>query len=314
MNRAFLLAALVAVSLGAFSGCSKDNTTEATQTEEEFITQVSTGQETASADLFSSDKDALDEGAQLKAAIKGLKKEGLAPITPLRYGRIIDNVTRSVTRPITKQGDTLVIANVKAVFTGRFVIQALSGVDTVLVEKPYVETVERNVRFVRVANTRHPRLNWKLDGVSVLHGGTATQGIAITSLEVVTPTQTFTVTDPDAYWMQIDRSWIRRMPVLNNVPVTLRLTVESAKSDSDIVTLHYQPGTFGLHHAPFLLSSETQNGGTYTRVYEKSWTISGSARKYAHFMVSATTRESLLDNGTGNFSSVVWGIPYKPAE
>ena len=104
------------------------------------------------------------------------------------------------------------------------------------------------------------------------------------------------------------------MPVLNNVPVTVRVTVLSAKADSDIVTLHYLPGTFGLHHVPFLLKSTTQSGSNFIRVYEKSWTISGSVRKYAHFMVSATTRESLLDNATDNFSSVVWGIPYKPAE
>jgi hypothetical protein len=62
------------------------------------------------------------------------------------------------------------------------------------------------------------------------------------------------------------------------------------------------------------MKSETQVSGGYERVFEKSWTVSGSVRKFAHLMVSATTKASLYDNTVSNFSSAVWGIPYKPAE
>ncbi|MBL0174441.1 MAG: hypothetical protein IPP94_04095 [Ignavibacteria bacterium] len=313
-KHATILLSAFAATVLLFAGCSKDNPTEANLTDEEFFNYIATGQDANSQDLFSTDQDALDESAQLKALIPGLKKQGLTPITPIRYGRRIESVSRSIIRPITKQGDSIAIAEVQVVFTGKFLIQALSGVDTVIVQKPYTETIHRSVRFERIANTNRPRLNWRLDGVSILNGGTANPVLSITSVEVVTPSQTFLVTDPDAYWMQIDRWWLRHMPVLNNVAVTVRVTVQSAQPDSDIVTLHKQPGTFGLHHEPFLLVSSTPNGTGYARVYEKSWTISGKARKFAHFMVSATTRESLYDNATTNFSSVVWGIPYKPAE
>ena len=311
-HRGLLYLALASIfMLAVFQGCSKDDPVEANESEEMFFTSVGLGNQSDSKDLFLTDAEALDEWSQLKSLIPGLKKSALAPLTPLRWGRRIDSTSRMLVRPITKSGDTVAIATIRTVFNGRFIVQGISGVDTVVIHKPYVETVERSVRFERIANTQYPRLNWKLDAVSVLNGGTVNPPLAITKVEVVLPNETFTVTDPDTYFMQILRRWLRGMPTINNVPVTLRVTVQSPKTDADIVTVHHLPGAFGLHHSPMPMISETQNGGGYLRVFEKSWTISGNARKFANLMVSATTKESLHDNTVTNFASVVWGIPYK---
>lgn len=310
-SAAFRLPLLAIATFLLIAGCADDNADEPNQTDEEYFQAVGTGQDAATKDLFTTDAESMDDTDELKELIPTLNKGALSPITPIRFGRRIESVTRSLTRPVTRSGDTIVIANVVTTFTGRFVIQALSGPDTVVIQKPYTETLERNLRFERVARTRYPRLNWRLDAVSVVNGGTSGAAATITTVEVDSPNKTFTVTDPDTYFLQLDKWWIRLLPVLNNVPVTVRVTVQSPKTDAEIVTLHTLPGTFGLHHAPFTLASETQIGSTYTRVYEKSWTISGSIRKYAHIMVSATTRESLYDDALTNFSSATWGVPYK---
>lgn len=301
---------LCAAMLLLLAGC-KDSIDEPVGTDEDYFSSVVTGQEDTLSDFAGSEVEALDEGAVLRSLIPGLAKSGAAPVTPLRYGRIIDSVRRSLTRPITRFGDTIAIANVHVTINGRYIVQALSGVDTVVIRKPYTEVLECNFRFERIASTRYPRRNWRLDAVSVIGGGTTNAAAVITELRVTTPNTTFIVTDPGNYYLQLTRWWLRLLPVLNNVPVTMQVTVQSTKADEDLVTLHYLPGTFGLHHTPFAKISEAQNGGTYTRVYEKSWTVSGSIRRYAHLMVSATTRESLYDDATGNFSSTTWGIPYK---
>ncbi len=312
MKHCSLFPVMFALSiLSLVSGCSKDNSTEPVGSEEELFAAFAAGQDDATRDLFLTDVEALDETTALKALLPNLQKAGLAPITPLRWGRRIDSVSRALSRPITMLGDTMAIAHVTATINGRFIIQAFDGQDTVVIQKPYTETLVRNLRFERVARTRYARLNWRLDAVSVINGGTASPAANITKVEVVGPNNTLVVTDPDNYFLELERRWVRQLPVFNNVPVTIKVTVESSKPDAEIVALHHLPGTFGLHHTPFTMSSETQNAATWTRVYEKSWTISGSIRKFAHLMVSATTRESLHDNGTGNFSSTVWGIPYK---
>lgn len=309
--------AVSALAMLLITGCSKDDPVDANENEEALFLSYGAGNETDTKDAFVTDMEALDETQELKALISGLRKSTAAPVTPIRWGRRIDSVRRVLLRPIVKQGDTIAIATVQTTFNGRFIVQALSGVDTVVIQKPYTEIVSRSLRFERIAHTNRPRLNWRLDAINVLSGGTGDplmptiRNIAIQQVEVVLPNETLTVTDPTTYFMQFNRRWLRGLPVLNNLQVTLRVTVLSEKSEADIVTLHKLPGAFGLHHTPLTMVSETQSGSKYLRVFEHTWTISGSAKKYANLMVSATTKESLYDNATTNFSSVVWGIPYK---
>ncbi len=300
--------------LAGLGGCSKDSPTDTSVTDQQYFQEVASGNDAATQDLATTDMEALDETSALNALLVLHKGVSFAPVTPLRWGRKIESVTRTVTRSAINPGDTMATANVKITFTGKFIIQALAGTDTVVIQKPYTETLERNLRFEKIRNTQNPRLNWRLAAISVANGGTATTGISITSVQVITPKDTFTVVDPNNYYMEIDRWWRHPMPVLHNVPVTLRVTVQSASADQDLVTLHYLPGVFGLHHTPLTMTSETPVSGGYQRVFEKSWTLNGYARKFAHIMLSATTKASLYDDAVSNFSSAVWGIPYKPAE
>ncbi len=308
--------AAMILAIVVFTNCSKESPTEPITTDAAYFSSVVTGNDATTSDLIVSDYQALDESTQLLALkIKITKELVSAGITPLHWGRVISSATRTITKPTVTQADTVAVVAAKVTFTGNFVIQCLSGADTVVIKKPFTESIDRNLKFLRVARTRFPRLNWMLDAVSVAAGGTDNAVISITKVEVVAPNNTFTVTDPLNYYMQVDRWWMpHHFPVFQNASITLRVTVQSAQADTDLVTLHYMPGTFGLHHVPFTMSSETNNGGTFTRVYEKTWTVSGSAKKYAHLMISATTKASLYTDDTSNFSSVVWGIPYKTSQ
>jgi hypothetical protein len=308
--------AAMILAIVVFTNCSKESPTEPITTDAAYFTSVVTGNDATTSDLILSDYQALDESAQLQALkIKITKELAGAAITPLHWGRVISSASRTITKPTVTQADTVAIVAANVTFTGNFVIQALSGADTVVIKKPFTESLDRNLKFVRVARTKFPRLNWALDAVSIAAGGTDNPAISITQVELVAPNNTFTVTDPLSYYMQIDRWWMpHHFPVLQNASITLRVTVQSAQADTDIVTLHYAPGAFGLHNVPFTMTSETNNGGTFTRVYEKTWTVSGSAKKFASLMVSATTKASLYNDDLSNFSSVLWGIPYKTSQ
>jgi len=307
--------AAMLLAIVVFTNCTKESPTEPITSDAAYFTSVVTGNDATTTDLIVSDYQALDESAQLLALkIKITKELVSSGITPLHWGRVISSASRTITKPAVTQADTIAIVAAKVTFSGNFIIQGLSGADTVVIKKPFTESIDRNLKFLRVARTRFPRLNWALDAISVAAGGTDNAAISITKVEVVAPNNTFTVTDPLNYYMQIDRWWMRHIPVLQNVSITLRVTVQSAQADTDLVTLHYAPGTFGLHNAPFTMTTETNNGGTFTRVYEKTWTVTGSVKKFAHLMISATTKASLYNDDTSNFNSVVWGIPYKTSQ
>lgn len=249
-----------------------------------------------------------------------------AAVTPLRFGRFITSVTKTVETTI-EPGDTTAIAHVTKDITGVFKILTVTAAnETVLVEKPFNDVSERNVVFKRVA--RNPVRfwrNWIPVASSLVQGGTVPPDnlITITKLELITATGTIEITEPQEYYLRY--GWARMGQVREalqkgEVPeftggqeVGIRVTLESTSPDTDLVAVRY--GFMGLHwkRFPMTMVEEVNNGGVYARVYETTRT----RPVYMHFHrgwftmgIDAVTRETLFDD-SAPYSASWWGVPYR---
>jgi hypothetical protein len=244
----------------------------------------------------------------------------LADITPLRFGRIITSITRTVTVTV-QPGDSMAIALVAKDIIGVFKIRAINTTgDTILVEKPFNDHSTRKVIFKRVQReTRRYWLNWIPIATSLVDGGTVAPNnlIDISKVEMFLPNgDTITVTEPNEYFLRY--KWItgwhfgrRDLPVfLPGQEVKLRVTLTSASADTDFVALRFGFDMFHKRRAHLQIVSEVNNGdGTYTRVYEKTW-LTHPHPGYFHAGVDAMTKGT-VHNDTEPYSVSWWGIPYR---
>ena len=242
-----------------------------------------------------------------------------AAITPLRFGRFVTSVTRTLTT--TMQGDTIAIVHVdRDVFGTLKILTKINGADSII-QKPFHDHTVRNVVFRRF--DRNPVKfwqNWLPVATSLVDGGTVPPNdkIHIVKLQLFAPNgDTIAVTDPSNTYFRY--KWLQRIfnAAKGNVPefmggqmVRLQATVESTSPDTDLVALRYGFNLIQKRRVLMSLVSETNNGGVYTRVYEKSWA--------AHFHpglfnagVDAATKETLFDSDTTKYSVSWWGIPYR---
>ncbi len=309
-------AALIAIGIGCKS------TTEPSETDQLYYQSVVNGSDAATSDIATSDAAALsdDQFASIAtapaSAVPSIQSVADNGFVPIKWRRHITDVTRSITK-ITTQGDTVAIVQVEVTFTGSLqIVGTLNGVpDTV--SKPFTESTHRLYRFVRIANTNHPRQNWKLDAVSVLEGGTANSTIAISKIEVLPPTgDTLSVTDPDTYFMHVEKGWMKKLPMWGfNWSVVVNVTVNSPSADTDYVFAHYVPkDNKGIHRNPLQLVSMTANGSMYTKVYSATFIIPGNDKKFSHVVFSATTRATLQSADSTQIATSIWGVPYKTSE
>jgi hypothetical protein len=249
-----------------------------------------------------------------------------AAVTPIRFGRMITGITKTVETTF-EPGDDFAIAHITKDITGVFKILAVTAEnETLMVEKPFNDKSERNVMFTRVA--RDPRRfwrNWVPVSTSLVKGGTVPPNdlVQITKLELITPESTIVIVDPLTHYMYYGWMGMHQMREAlkqGDVPqfvggqaVTVRVTLTSPKTDPDFVAIRY--GYMGLHwkRFPMELIQETPNGGMWTRVYETT----GTRPVYMHFHrgwfnlgIDAVTHETLYDD-EAPYSASWWGIPYR---
>jgi hypothetical protein len=244
-----------------------------------------------------------------------------APVTPLRWARFVSGVTRTVTTTILP-GDTMAVAHIEKTITGTFRIKGTEGNVDTIISKPFTDKAVRNL-LMRKVNLLDTAV-WRPSATSLVDGGTnpppANNQITITQVQVFTPTDTVTITDPIAYylryrWLPFHSGEKKDCPEFKGGDkVIIQATVVSASADTDLVALRYGFG-FGYALAPgrrqhMTLISQTQNGdGTFTRVYQATW--------FSHFFtgffnagVDAVTRGTLYDDSLP-YSASWWGIPYR---
>jgi hypothetical protein len=290
-----------------FAGCQRSingPTGPLTEAEKQQITQT-----IASDPLFTSDASTLnDDGAAMALG----KTE--APIYPRAWGRKITSVDRLV--EFETPNDTTTIATVTHTIAGNVIIRAkysLQDTGLTTITKPFTEVTVRKIKFYRNPFAIGPR--WLPREVSAVKGGTQGSLVTVTQVRVIMGTDTITITDPLNYFLKLGKFGGREVPTIGSnflQNITVQVSVTSADPDTDIVTLHrpFQmmgPGIFKPLAVRMQMVSQTQNGGTYARVYEKSWV--GVIPGRHHVFVGALTRSSIFDDAA-TFSSQLWGVPY----
>ncbi len=239
-------------------------------------------------------------------------------VFPVKVKRIVTSITRNLTTNII--GDTA-YGLMTHTFTGALWIYAsidsarwgdTTQVDTII-KKPFTTTVSRNLIFTRIGRTNRPKLNWKLQAVSLPEGGTSLQNnIRITKLTVTSSVDTFSVTDPLTFYLKRGIGWWRQYPVIpKNSSVNLRLEVFSTAQDTDFVTLTFGavwPNGYHRAKKKFILLSSTPTTNGYLKVYEQNY----SSYQYAghfHAIIDAMPKAVIFDD-TAPVESSMWAFPY----
>jgi hypothetical protein len=247
-----------------------------------------------------------------------------AAVTPLRFGRIVTNITRSTTVAV-QPGDTISIALVQKTVVGTFKIRALRAPgDTITIEKPFTDQSKRNIIFKRVnRDTKRYWLNWVPVASSLVEGGTVAEGnqIDITKIDFIKPDgSTLSISDPQKYYMRY--RWLNLFAggqvdvpeYSSGQPVKLEVTLTSAKSDTDLVALRYGFSAVSARRSKLTLKSQVNNGnGTWTRVYEVSKIAPlymHVSRGFFHMGIDAMTKATLFDDAAP-YAVSWWGVPYK---
>ncbi len=239
-----------------------------------------------------------------------------ASITPLRWGRFISSVTR--TTRIDTLSDTTAIVHVHKVISGTLKIKALRGVDTVLIEKPFTDNSNRNVLLKRV--NRNPKrfwANWKPVATSLVDGGTPNGQIDIKEIQIVKRNgDTLTITNPLSFYLRYrwlgHRNGNADVAELNGGDsVKVRVTLESASPDTDLVALRFGFNSLYKNRAKMNLVRQTI-GGTlgFVKVFERTFYVHPRPG-YFHAAIDAATKATLFSDITGDYSVSWWGVPYR---
>lgn len=233
-----------------------------------------------------------------------------ARIKPLRWGRRIENISRSISVQVA--GDTA-IATIVRTINGRLIIAAAysdtATVPDTIIRKPFTSNVTKKVKYLRVGRgTDHSR-NWRPIGITLVDGGTNTNDFGITKLEFFLPNgDSIVVTNPLQFWLHFRFRGPNIPELAGNSTVRMRLTLTSATADTELVVLRYGWRSNFKRRVRVPIISEVNNSGTFTRVYERSWQVH-THRGWFHAMVDAMSKGSLFDDAAP-YSNKFWGIPY----
>ena len=233
-------------------------------------------------------------------------------IFPVKVGRKITSVTRTFT--INEISDTIAEGNLVIVFTGNLLIGVTKDTSTRVIDtvitKPFVTTVERNVKFVKVANTDNPKLNWRIASSSVTKGGTNSPNIYIKSIKAYLPSgDSIIIADPLNYYFSHGLGRMKEMPsVAMNQEVTLVVEIYSAYAAEDFVALTYGGGQGPMHKrikGKFTLVSDD---GLGNKVYSQKF-HSHPVRGHSHTVIDAMPVQVVKDD-VAPVESSAWGFPY----
>jgi hypothetical protein len=309
--------------LAYLSGCSNSTTNPNYQTDEQYLQGVvNNGYSSSQTDddnIMANEKNDLNDGGAVSDGSGG----PMNPIDSLiRWGRIIDNV--NINLQGTFSGDTMYTVVVTRNITGHYRIIAIKNSLPDSVDKPYTETLKRNIVFKRVARNVNPIFNWRLYQISLLGGTTntpppvGTSNTQIISITVTTPNQTYTWAPSGPSYDFTTINFITRRFEGPGIPevkrgdqVTVTVIVSSTETNN-YVAWHWARNTFGFHRIPFTYVSSIPGGNGYFVTFQRSVTvysnhIMGSFNGY----INASTHESLYDDDPNFFSSTEVGIPYR---
>ena len=324
MNRHFaLFVGIMALAGSVLAGCSNDSTGPADdgQAPAGVSDEMTAIQYFAREDDFVKNEEETFGDVTLEPGEYATFGKIDAAITPLRWGRIITGVNRSVTVNLLP-GDSIAIARVTKTITGDFKIRALNGTgDTVVITKPFTDQSTRNVMFKRVR--REPVrywLNWLPVATSLVDGGTVGQSssIDLVRLAMYLPGgDSVVVTDPNRFWLRYRWTYLYNAAD-SDVPeftpgqrVRLQAKLTSAAADTDMVVLRF--GVRGLQRARVRMRLTAEQfdpaTGKYVRTYEIPF-YTHAHTGFFHAGVDAMTRGTIFDD-QAPYAVSWWGIPYR---
>jgi hypothetical protein len=309
----FSLSLLLAITGLLMVGCNKDATGPEQLTDSEFLSQQVTSVDSLAGFLDSEDIS-LNDGSEKDFDYNdfGMMKPD-AVITPLKWGRKIESVTKTVL--VQFPSDTIAIATVHKEILGKFIVKGIATTgDTIKVEKPYTTNTYRKIRFRKIGNFADPKKNWIPVAMSLVQGQTANTNFGISQVEVFTSSDTATVTDPLTYWLRMV-PWKGGVPALHiGDTIKVRLTITSPNDSAEYAILRH--GSFPMMNKRIrqrmTLVSQTGSAGAYTRIYEKKF-IAHLPMGYAYgrfnTLVDVMSYKSINDD-QDPFMNMFWGMPY----
>lgn len=311
-NTLFVFFCAVILSGLFIVGCNKD-TTAPELTDTDFLKQAVTSSDSL-ADFLDSEDISLNDGdvKDFDYDDYGTLKTSAA-ITPLRWGRKIDNIIKVVN---VEFFDSIAIATVYKTITGKFIVKGINtNGDTIKVEKPFTTNTERKIRFRKIANYADPRKNWIPVAMTLVVGKTTNTTFGISQLEVFSSFDTVTVTNPLTYWFRM-APWRGGISILKpGDSVMVRLTVTSPEDSAEYAVIRH--GAFNKFYNKRIrnhmtLVSQTGSAGAYTRVYEKKFIAHlpmGHAYGRFHALIDVMSYNSINDD-TAPLMNMFWGAPY----
>jgi len=262
--------------------------------------------------LIDSDIIPLDDGDAYSSDYTGGSTKINDRGYPLRWGRIIHRVKKSV--GLEEVSSDCVVATVTRTINGIMKISAPYQLSTrmrnSMISKPFIENSTRKARFMRVGESVDPSRNWKLNGVSIVHGGTASSNVSISEFELRTQSgDTISLRSTD------EPTWPFRVnghghfaTVGGETDLDVRVKVQTSEVEPNMVVLRsgYR-GKWG-QRTLLPLKIESRIGDQYIHTYEN--TVRAQPRPGVfHAVVEAISRESLCDMEAPVLTRF-WGIPY----
>jgi hypothetical protein len=262
--------------------------------------------------LLDSDIVSLDDGDAYSSDYSGGSTKISDRGYPLRWGRIIHRMKKSV--GIEEVSSDCVVAAVTRTIDGTMKISAPYQLSTRMrrssISKPFTEHSVRRARFMRIGESKDPARNWKLNSVSIVHGGTDKANVTISEFELRTQAGEFvSLKSPD------ENAWPFRVNGHNNLATVggetdldVKVRLQTSEVEPNMVVL--RSGFRGKWGQRTLLPLKLENrlGDGYIHTYEN--TVRAQPRPGVfHAVVEAISRESLCDM-EAPVSTRFWGIPY----
>jgi len=266
----------------------------------------------ANNELLNSDIVPLDDGDAYSSDYSGGSTKISDRGYPLRWGRIIHRVTKSV--GFDEVSDDCVIATVTRTIDGILKIAAPYQLSTrmrhSLVSKPFTENSIRKAQFLRVAATKDPSRNWKLNGISHVNGGTKEANVSISEFILRSRNcETISLKSPDENAWPFGVNGIGHLATVE-ADADLEVKVKLQTSETEPNTVVLRSGFRGKWGQRSLLPLKLENriGDHYIHTYEN--TVRALPRPGVfHAVVEAISRETLCDMEAPVLTKF-WGIPY----
>jgi len=240
---------------------------------------------------------------------------------PIKVGRRITKMERTFDKQVV--GDSAKVT-VTTKYTGFLIIAGkfnpinpgdTSYLPDTIITKPFVETVKRNVTFLRTNSRNDRNRGWRIQAISLPEGSTSLRNIQITKVEALVPGKDpLIITSPlDTYFFIGDPN--RDVPVRNrNDEIIVKVYLTSNSPKEDFVTLTYGRKIAGQIYKvkrKLNLVSSVQVGDKWEKIYQGNWNILiAHPLGRFHSVINAVTNETIF-SVEGNVSSSTWGIPYK---